>query len=109
MKLKLDDMPSVLFGKCHVLFAGTAWFLARRDDAVVVGLLQGGATSPGATMTREESSGFSKQDTGRSGLDTEEGRRISAKLQRRNHPDNVSLPPFGWRLRETVEEYREPL
>ena len=46
-------LPSVMFGKFHVLFVEAPWFLARRDDAVVVELLQGGATPPGAEMARE--------------------------------------------------------
>ena len=50
--------PSVLFGKFHVLLGESAWFLARRDDAVVVSLLQEVATPPGAAMAREECIGI---------------------------------------------------
>ena len=50
--------PSVLFGKSHVLIAEPAWFLARRDDAGVALLLQGGATQPGAAMAHEKCTGI---------------------------------------------------
>jgi hypothetical protein len=46
--------PGVVFGNFVVLFAESAWFLARRDDEVVAGLLREGATQPGAAMAREE-------------------------------------------------------
>jgi hypothetical protein len=46
--------PGVLFGKFVVLFAESAWFLARRDDKVVAELLREGATQPRGAMAREE-------------------------------------------------------
>ncbi len=48
----------VLFGKFHVLIGESAWFLARRDDAVVVWLLQGVATLPGDALAPEECIGI---------------------------------------------------
>ena len=47
----------VAFGNSVTLFVESSWFLARRDDAVVVSLLQGGATPPGAAMADEEGYG----------------------------------------------------
>lgn len=47
----------VAFGNSVALFVEASWFLARRDDAVVVSLLQGGATPPRAVMADEEGYG----------------------------------------------------
>lgn len=41
-----------------MLFVESPWFLARRDDAVVVSLLQGVETLPGAAMAREKCIGI---------------------------------------------------
>lgn len=58
LRMCCNGVSSVLFGKFHVLFVESAWFLAKRDNAVVVRLLQGGATPLGAAMAREECIGI---------------------------------------------------